>query len=141
MARANRVSPRSNSTPKPRPFISGANELSEPSGQRAVYPSLKGKRVLVPGGGSGIGAGIVEAFAQQGSDVTFFDIAVEDSEELAKRTGASFRRVDLTDISAVQQEIKQIEGSGGPVDVLVNNAANDDRHEIEDVTEDYWDNR
>jgi NAD(P)-dependent dehydrogenase (short-subunit alcohol dehydrogenase family) len=115
--------------------------LSEASGQRAIYPSLKGKRVLVTGGGSGIGAGIVEAFVQQGSDVTFFDIAVEESEELANRTGARFLQVDLSDIPSVQQAIKDVESGSGSIDILVNNAANDDRHEIENVTEDYWDDR
>lgn len=115
--------------------------MSEASGQRAVYPSLKGKRVLVTGGGSGIGAGIVEAFAAQGSDVVFFDINEEDSKEVAQHTGAQFHLVDLTDTAGTQQTIRGIIDQGGPIDVLVNNAANDDRHEIGDVTEDYWDNR
>jgi NAD(P)-dependent dehydrogenase (short-subunit alcohol dehydrogenase family) len=115
--------------------------LSEASGERAIYPSLKGKRVLVTGGGSGIGEGIVEGFVAQGSDVIFFDIAVEDSEKLAERTGANFRRVDVTDVSAIQQVIGEIEASGGPIDILVNNAANDDRHVVDDVTEAYWDDR
>ena len=70
--------------------------MSEASGQRAVYPSLKGKRVLVTGGGSGIGTGVVEAFAAQGSDVIFFDINEEDSKEVARRMGAEFYRVDPT---------------------------------------------
>jgi D-xylose 1-dehydrogenase len=115
--------------------------LSEASGQRAVYPSLKGKRVLVTGGGSGIGAGIVEAFAAQGSDVVFFDISEEESNEVAQRTGARFHRVDLTDTAATKQTIRAIIDEGGPIEVLVNNAANDDRHDVDDVTEDYWDNR
>jgi NAD(P)-dependent dehydrogenase (short-subunit alcohol dehydrogenase family) len=115
--------------------------LSEPSGLRAVYPSLKGKRVLVTGGGSGIGAGFVEAFAGQGCDVTFFDINEPDSLELAERTGAKFQAVDLTDIAAVKEAIARVVDAGGPIDVLVNNAANDDRHEVDAVTEDYWNDR
>jgi D-xylose 1-dehydrogenase len=115
--------------------------LSEASGQRAVYPSLKGKRVLVTGGGSGIGAGIVEAFAAQGADVVFFDISEGDSQEVAQGTGAQFHRVDLTDTAGTQQTIRGIIDQGGPIDILVNNAANDDRHDIDDVTEEYWDNR
>ncbi len=111
--------------------------MSEASDQRAVYPSLRGKRVLITGGGSGIGAGVVEAFARQGSDVTFFDICVDDSNSLAERTGAKFVRVDLRDISALKAAIADI----GRVDVLVNNAANDDRHTIDEVTEEYWDDR
>jgi NAD(P)-dependent dehydrogenase (short-subunit alcohol dehydrogenase family) len=114
--------------------------LSNVPGQRAVYPSLNGKRVLVTGGGSGIGAGIVDGFAAQGCDVTFFDIAEEESRELAERTGARFVRVDLTDIAATQQAIRDL-ANGSPIDVLVNNAANDDRHDIDDVTEAYWDDR
>ena len=115
--------------------------MSESSGQRAVYPSLKGKRVLVTGGGSGIGSGIVEGFVAQGCDVTFFDINEADSDEVAKRTGARFLNVDLTDTQATRQAIQRIIGEGGAIDVLVNNAANDDRHEVDDVTEEYWDNR
>ena len=115
--------------------------MSQPSGQRAVYPSLKGKRVLVTGGGSGIGAGIVEAFANQGCEVSFFDINHPDSEELAERTGARFLHVDLTDTAATKNAIQKIETDEGSIDVLVNNAANDDRHEIDEVTEAYWDNR
>jgi NAD(P)-dependent dehydrogenase (short-subunit alcohol dehydrogenase family) len=108
---------------------------------RALYPSLRGKRVLVTGGGSGIGAGIVEAFARQGSAVTFIDVADAESRALAARTGASFERVDLKDVQAVGRCIAQMVDRDGPFDVLVNNAANDDRHEVDAVTEDYWNDR
>ena len=109
--------------------------------QRAVYPSLRGKRVLITGGGSGIGAGLVEGFTRQGADVVFFDIAVEDSEAVAQQTGAAFRHVDLTNVAALQQAIRAEIETGGAFDVLINNAANDDRHRCEEVTEEYWDNR
>jgi NAD(P)-dependent dehydrogenase (short-subunit alcohol dehydrogenase family) len=108
---------------------------------RAVYPSLKGKRVLITGGGSGIGAGLVEGFARQGADVTFFDIAEDDSRALAERVGARFERADLMDIPGVQALIARLIGEGGAFDVLVNNAANDDRHDWSEVTPEYWDNR
>ena len=113
--------------------------MNEKSGLRAVYPSLQGKKVLVTGGGSGIGAGIVEAFAAQGAEVVFFDIAEDESRALQQRLGShvAFRRVDLIDIAALQSAIAE----SGPFDVLVNNAANDDRHEVAEVTPDYWDNR
>lgn len=108
---------------------------------RAVYPSLRGKRVLVTGGGSGIGAGIVEEFARQQADVTFVDILNGESDALASRTGAKFGRVDLTDIGATTQCIRGFIDAGGPFDVLVNNAANDDRHKFDEVTEEYWNDR
>ena len=108
---------------------------------RAIYPSLRGKRVLVTGGGSGIGAGIVEAFAHQGSAVTFIDLADEQSQALAESTGANFERVDLKDIPAVARCIAEMVERDGPFDVLVNNAANDDRHDVDSVTEDYWNDR
>jgi D-xylose 1-dehydrogenase len=110
---------------------------------RASYPSLRGKRVLVTGGGSGIGAGIVEGFASQGAHVTFFDIAEADSRALVERLGGGvrFERVDLTDIAQLQATIARVIAEDGGFDVLVNNAANDDRHSIEQVDEAYWDNR
>jgi NAD(P)-dependent dehydrogenase (short-subunit alcohol dehydrogenase family) len=109
---------------------------------RASYPSLRDKRVLITGGGSGIGAGIVEGFAAQGADVTFFDIAREDSLALADAIAAHgqsarFEQIDLTDIAAIQTAIARF----GPFDVLVNNAANDDRHQLAEVSEAYWDER
>ena len=115
--------------------------MAENNDSRAIYPSLRGKRVLVTGGGSGIGAGIVEAFAQQHADVCFIDICEADSLALAERTGAQFLPVDLKDISAMQRAIGDLVSANGAFDVLVNNAANDDRHNVEDVTEAYWDDR
>jgi NAD(P)-dependent dehydrogenase (short-subunit alcohol dehydrogenase family) len=111
--------------------------LSEliPSERRAVYPSLKGKRVLITGGASGIGGGLVHEFCRQGADVTYFDLAAGGDKP------AYFHRVDLTDIPATQAAIARLIAEGGAFDVLVNNAANDDRHKIEDVTEAYWDDR
>lgn len=108
---------------------------------RAIYPSLRGKRVLITGGGSGIGAGIVEGFAIQGADVTFIDILNGELDELAKRTNSRFQRLDLTDVTATKQCIDGLIEAHGAFDVLVNNAANDDRHNLDEVTEDYWDNR
>ncbi len=115
--------------------------MTESSDTRAVYPSLRGKRVLITGGGSGIGAGIVEGFARQGADVTFFDIAEDDSRLLAGGCGARFERADLTDVKATQALIARLAQEGGAFDILVNNAANDDRHKIDEVTEEYWENR
>ncbi len=113
---------------------------------RAVFPSLAGKRVLVTGGGSGIGAGVVEGFVRQGAHVTFFDIAEADSRALIDELAGVgpvpfFARVDLTDIGALKGAIDAAIAEGGSFDVLVNNAASDDRHTIEQVDEAYWDSR
>jgi NAD(P)-dependent dehydrogenase (short-subunit alcohol dehydrogenase family) len=103
--------------------------------RRAVYPSLAGKRVLITGGGSGIGGGLVHEFCRQGADVCYFDLAP------GKDKPAYFHQVDLTDIPATQAAIARLIAEGGAFDILVNNAANDDRHKIEEVTEAYWDDR
>lgn len=115
--------------------------MTEASDNRAVYPSLWGKRVLVTGGGSGIGAGIVEGFVRQGADVTFFDIAETESVALAEETGARFERVDLCDVQAIKANVGRLVDEGGAFDILVNNAANDDRHRLDEVTEEYWEDR
>lgn len=108
----------------------------------ARYPSLERKRVVVTGGGSGIGAGLVEAFARQGAEVIFVDIAEKDSNALvAQLAGAPiapvFHRLDLADLAAIEVFFQSL----GPIDVLVNNAGNDDRHELADITPAYWDDR
>lgn len=121
--------------------------MNEPpaDGLRAVYPSLRGKRVLITGGGSGIGAGIVEGFVNQGAAVTFFDVAEEDSKALVRQMSGNntpaFEQVDLLDIGQLQATIGRLVEADGPFDILVNNAANDDRHGIDQVDEAYWDDR
>lgn len=110
--------------------------------QSAVYPSLAGKRVVITGGGSGIGAGLVEAFARQGAETIFVDILEKESRELAARLSGTpippvFHALDLTDLAALDAFF----GSLGAVDVLVNNAGNDDRHTLNDITPAYWDER
>lgn len=108
---------------------------------RAIYPSLAGKRVFISGGASGIGEGFVEAFVAQGAKVAFCDIAQEAGEAVAARVGATFFPCDLTDIAAVQAMMAQVEDALGGIDVVVNNAANDDRHGVAEVTPAYWDER
>jgi len=108
----------------------------------AIYPSLKGKRVLITGGGTGIGAGLVEAFAAQGAHVAFVDINAAAGEALsAALPGTHFRTCDLRDLEATAATVAELSGLLGGVDVLLNNAANDDRHTIDDVTPTYWDER
>ncbi|MDE1146192.1 MAG: SDR family NAD(P)-dependent oxidoreductase [Azospirillaceae bacterium] len=111
----------------------------------AIYPSLRGKRVVVTGGGSGIGAAITEAFVRQGAQVFFLDIAEKDSRALEEKlSGADlapkFHQCDLTNLAQLKATLEEVQKTG-PVDVLVNNAANDDRHALEDITPEYWDNR
>jgi NAD(P)-dependent dehydrogenase (short-subunit alcohol dehydrogenase family) len=108
---------------------------------RAIYPSLSGKRVFISGGASGIGEGLVEAFAAQGAKVAFCDIAQQAGEAVAARVGAYFFPCDLTDVTAVQAMMARIEDALGGIDVVVNNAANDDRHSVAEVTPAYWDER
>lgn len=113
----------------------------------ARYPSLEGKRVIVTGGGSGIGEGIVEGFVRQKAQVAFLDIANETSQALVERLGAdvpnppSYWPVDLRDLPALKATIAEIGAIHGGIDILVNNAASDDRHAIEDVTPSFWDDR
>jgi NAD(P)-dependent dehydrogenase (short-subunit alcohol dehydrogenase family) len=113
----------------------------------AIYPSLKDRAVFVTGGGSGIGASIVEHFCAQGSKVAFVDIAREASEALVKAIAGKglpaplFIACDITDIPALQEAIGEAKRKLGPIRVLVNNAAHDQRHAIDTVTPEYWDER
>ena len=111
----------------------------------ASYPSVAGRAVLVTGGASGIGASIVEHFARQGARVAFLDIEDGAAEQLIAalkvrvESAPIYFRCDLTDIGALQSAVREAVASLGGVDVLVNNAANDQRHKVEDVTPEYWD--
>ncbi|MCE7797982.1 SDR family oxidoreductase [Sphingobium sufflavum] len=114
---------------------------------RAIYPSLSGKRVVVTGGGSGIGAGLVEAFVAQGARVAFLDVVEDASRALVDRIGAGaahapvFHPCDLRDLDALGHVMQRIVASFGAVDILVNNAASDDRHTVDAITPAYWDER
>jgi D-xylose 1-dehydrogenase len=112
----------------------------------AIYPDLQGKVVLVTGGGSGIGESIVREFARQKASVAFIDIAVKPAHGLVEelsREGAQvhFENCDLTDIPALRGAIAAIKARVGAVQVLINNAAHDERHSTESVTEEFWDSR
>ena len=115
--------------------------------QLAKYGSLQGKRVFITGGGSGIGESLVAEFAAQGALVAFVDIAVEASEALCRRLAEAglmaplFRHCDITDIASLQAVMAELAQKLGDFDILVNNAANDQRHQAQDVTLEYWNER
>ena len=117
-----------------------------PTANAAIYPSLAGKRVIVSGGASGIGEGIVEAFVRQGAAVAFVDVMNEESAALVKRFADAaiepiFVHCDIRDCDDYAAKLGRIIERLGGCDVLINNAANDDRHSLEEVTSDYWDER
>jgi NAD(P)-dependent dehydrogenase (short-subunit alcohol dehydrogenase family) len=101
---------------------------------QARYASLAGRRVLISGGASGIGAEMVRGFVAQGTEVSFLDIDAAAGAALADETGAAFHECDLRDIFGLRATMGRI----GPLDVLINNAARDDRHAMAEVEPGYW---
>lgn len=110
------------------------------------HPDLAGASVLITGGGTGIGAALTEGFVRQGSHVAFIDIAREASDALCDRLAAEtgirplFIEADLRDVEALRKAVAAAADAHGPIGVLINNAAVDERHALEDLTVDYWDN-
>jgi NAD(P)-dependent dehydrogenase (short-subunit alcohol dehydrogenase family) len=121
--------------------------MKEESGLSTQYPSLHGRRIFVTGGGSGIGEAIVAAFAAQGAQVAFVDVAEASSAALAERLKAAglptpwWRRCDVRDVAALRAAIADAAAALGDFHVLVNNVASDERHGLDEVTPDYWDDR
>jgi len=114
----------------------------------ATYPSLRDRPVFITGGASGIGAELVTQFVAQGARVAFVDIDTDAATALVERIAAeglgpvpSFQACDIRDIPALQGAITRACVEVGTIEVLVNNAANDDRHPVDEVTPDYWDDR
>jgi NAD(P)-dependent dehydrogenase (short-subunit alcohol dehydrogenase family) len=112
----------------------------------AIYPDLEGKSVIVTGGGSGIGAAIVRAFVRQKARVGFIDIAEAPSKALiaelgGERSGVRFAKADIRNIDALRAGIAALTNALGVADVLINNAAHDERHGTLDVTPEMFDER
>ncbi len=113
----------------------------------AKYPSLRGRRVFITGGGSGIGGCMTSAFAKQGSQVAFVDYAESPSRDLVERIEKAglpkpwYRKTDVTDVAALQDSIREAAAAIGDFHVLINNVASDDRHSLMDVTPAYYDAR
>jgi NAD(P)-dependent dehydrogenase (short-subunit alcohol dehydrogenase family) len=110
----------------------------------AIYPSLAGRNVFISGGATGIGADIVRAFARNHARVAFVDVQRAEGEGIAATVKAEggtalFLHCDVTDVVALQAAIAEARVKLGRIAVLVNNAANDERHAVADVTADYWD--
>lgn len=112
----------------------------------AIYPDLKDRPVLITGGASGIGAGLVEAFAAQGARVGFIDLQRAAGDLLAERLTkmghtVAFACADLTRTDDLRAAIADLRTELGPFTVLLNNAASDERHKLEDIDEAYFDAR
>ncbi|WP_298460711.1 SDR family NAD(P)-dependent oxidoreductase [uncultured Cellulomonas sp.] len=113
----------------------------------ATYPSLADRSVLVTGGATGIGAELVTQFAHQGARVAFVDLddaaGTALATEVERATGRApwFGRCDVGDVAALQTALRTAADAVGPIEVLVNNAANDQRHDVQDVTVQFWDER
>ena len=110
----------------------------------AVYTTLTNKVVVVTGGGSGIGESITRSFIKQGAKVAFLDFNEKDSIKLIKDLNTDnlhFEFCDLRDIEELKNSIKKISSKFGPIQILINNAARDDRHSLESVTSEYFDER
>ncbi len=107
----------------------------------AIYNSLKDKVVAITGGASGIGEAYVRAFVDQGARVAFLDFNKDAGETLAKELNCLFLPCDVTDIPQLKGCFETIIAQLGDVDVLINNAGSDDHHTIDDLTEEYFNNR
>jgi D-xylose 1-dehydrogenase len=113
----------------------------------ATFPSLQDRSIFITGGGSGIGASLVEHFCEQGAKVCFADISDGPAMALVARlkekgkTVPHYINCDLRDIESLRRAVAEACERHGPVSVLINNAGNDDRHRTEDVSVVYWDDR
>jgi NAD(P)-dependent dehydrogenase (short-subunit alcohol dehydrogenase family) len=121
--------------------------MTQSSDTSACYPSLNNRSVFITGGGTGIGEVMVERFCAQGARVCFVDVNVDKSQALVERIAqagkgqATFIECDLRDLKALKGAISEAAKLHGDISVLINNAADDTRHEFEEVDEEYWNDR
>jgi len=106
-----------------------------------TYRDLMGRTVFITGGAAGIGRAMVERFAAQGARVAFVDIDEVGGADIAAKTGATFTACDVSDVNALQSIIANVGETQGVITVLVNNAAQDQRHDLDKVTPEYWRDR
>jgi D-xylose 1-dehydrogenase len=112
-----------------------------------LYPSLKNRVVFISGGSSGIGAELVRAFAAQGAKVAFCGTKPDGGKSLIDEVVASgqatpwYGACDVRDVAAYQALLARVASELGPIRVLINNAGRDDRHQMEEVTSEFWDDR
>jgi NAD(P)-dependent dehydrogenase (short-subunit alcohol dehydrogenase family) len=113
----------------------------------ARYPSLRGRTVFITGGATGIGAEFVAQFARQGARVGFADIQEDAAAKLAARVAAELgvapwhQACDVGDVPRLRETIGACAAALGPIDVLVSNAANDERQPVDEMTEQFWDEK
>ena len=109
--------------------------------QQVQYHSIAGKVAVITGGASGIGEELVRAFVSQGAKVAFLDFDKSAGEALAHELDCLFLFCDVTDLTLLKACFTTVEQQLGSVDILINNAGSDDHHKIEDLTEEYFENR
>lgn len=109
--------------------------------ENVKYHSLEGKVTVITGGASGIGESLVRAYVSQGAKVAFLDFDKTAGEALAHELNCLFLFCDVTDLSLLKSCFMTIEQQLGTIDILINNAGSDDHHNIEDLTEEYFENR
>jgi len=126
-------------------FAESRRIMTTKDGRYARYPSLEGRRVLITGGATGIGEAFVLGFAEQGAKVAFFDIQDQAGEALVARAKAAgyqepiYRHCDLTEIESAQAMVRKTIKELGGLEIVVNNAANDLRHKVDETTPELWD--
>ncbi len=119
--------------------------MTEKQQRFATYPSLEGRKVLITGGATGIGEAFVIGFAEQGAQVAFLDIQDQAAADLCRRISANghpaplYHHCDMTDLDAVRNSVTRVIEAMHGLDILINNAGNDQRHSIEEVTPELWD--